>query len=75
MLVTGIEAVVGGCLWLMWFGFLLQEVGCDMMLGSKMKVDKCHECGGDGLSCKTHDGYLDTHTLKSGEQLTRSYAN
>ncbi|XP_015037150.2 papilin isoform X5 [Drosophila pseudoobscura] len=33
-------------------------VGCDMMLGSDAKEDKCRKCGGDGSTCKTiHNTY------------------
>lgn len=30
-----------------------QPVGCDMMLGSNAKEDKCRKCGGDGSTCRT----------------------
>ncbi|XP_017478128.1 PREDICTED: papilin isoform X5 [Rhagoletis zephyria] len=30
-----------------------QPVGCDMMLGSNAKEDKCRKCGGDGSTCHT----------------------
>ncbi|KAH8381906.1 hypothetical protein KR009_000904, partial [Drosophila setifemur] len=36
-------------------------VGCDMMLGSDAKEDKCRKCGGDGSTCKT---IRNTHTTK-----------
>ncbi|XP_023211883.1 papilin-like isoform X2 [Centruroides sculpturatus] len=41
-------------------------VGCDMMLGSESKEDKCRECGGDGLSCKTVEGLFDLDNLQVG---------
>ncbi|XP_021914572.1 papilin-like [Zootermopsis nevadensis] len=34
-------------------------VGCDMMLGSTAREDKCRECGGDGSSCNTVRGLLE----------------
>jgi hypothetical protein len=37
----------------------LQPVGCDMMLGSSAREDKCRECGGDGSSCNTVRGILE----------------
>jgi hypothetical protein len=37
----------------------LQPVGCDMMLGSSAREDKCRECGGDGSSCNTVQGILE----------------
>ncbi|XP_039277777.1 ADAMTS-like protein 1 isoform X2 [Nilaparvata lugens] len=29
-----------------------QRVGCDLMIGSQLKVDECGVCGGDGSSCQ-----------------------
>ncbi|XP_050091776.1 papilin-like [Anopheles aquasalis] len=43
-----------------------QPVGCDMMLGSQAKEDKCRVCRGDGSSCKTVNGLLDQTDLKKG---------
>ncbi|XP_023705293.1 papilin isoform X5 [Cryptotermes secundus] len=34
-------------------------VGCDMMLGSSAREDRCRECGGDGSSCNTVRGILE----------------
>lgn len=39
--------------------YCLQPVGCDMMLGSSAREDKCRECGGDGSSCNTIQGLLE----------------
>ncbi|XP_055949336.1 papilin-like [Argiope bruennichi] len=41
-------------------------VGCDMMLGSDVKEDKCQECGGDGSNCKTIEGVFDLKNLQVG---------
>ncbi|GIX76837.1 papilin, partial [Caerostris extrusa] len=41
-------------------------VGCDMMLGSDIKEDKCQECGGDGSNCKTIEGVFDLKNLQVG---------
>ncbi|GLH10987.1 Papilin [Gryllus bimaculatus] len=41
-------------------------VGCDMMLGSSAKEDKCRECRGDGSSCRTIQGILEMDDLKVG---------
>lgn len=30
---------------------MLQRVGCDLEIGSSLKVDECGVCGGDGSSC------------------------
>ncbi|XP_059610565.1 papilin isoform X4 [Phlebotomus argentipes] len=43
-----------------------QPVGCDMMLGSDAKEDKCRKCDGDGSSCKTVSGVLDMNNLQVG---------
>ncbi|XP_055695924.1 papilin isoform X3 [Lutzomyia longipalpis] len=43
-----------------------QPVGCDMMLGSNAKEDKCRKCEGDGSSCKTVSGILDMNNLQVG---------
>ncbi|KAH8295400.1 hypothetical protein KR018_010895, partial [Drosophila ironensis] len=41
-------------------------VGCDMMLGSDAKEDKCRKCGGDGSTCKTIRNTLVTKDLAPG---------
>ncbi|XP_055525400.1 papilin isoform X2 [Wyeomyia smithii] len=43
-----------------------QAVGCDMMLGSNAKEDKCRICQGDGSGCKTASGLLDANNLQVG---------
>ncbi|XP_053682403.1 papilin [Sabethes cyaneus] len=43
-----------------------QAVGCDMMLGSNAKEDKCRICQGDGSGCKTATGLLDASNLQVG---------
>ncbi|XP_055847561.1 papilin isoform X3 [Episyrphus balteatus] len=43
-----------------------QPVGCDMMLGSNAREDKCRKCAGDGSSCKTISGSFDTNDLAAG---------
>jgi hypothetical protein len=49
----------------------LQPVGCDMMLGSSAREDKCRECGGDGSSCNTVRGILEmTDDLQVGMSCT-----
>lgn len=44
-----------------------QPVGCDMMLGSAAKEDKCRNCAGDGATCKTVSGVLDMNNLQVGK--------
>ncbi|CAB3248675.1 unnamed protein product [Arctia plantaginis] len=43
-----------------------QMVGCDMMLGSNAREDKCRECRGNGSNCITTAGLLDTQDLIKG---------
>nr|XP_028569456.1 A disintegrin and metalloproteinase with thrombospondin motifs 10 isoform X2 [Podarcis muralis] len=42
-----------------------KHVGCDRILGSDTKEDKCRVCGGDGSSCETIEG-LFNHSLPDG---------
>lgn len=46
--------------WRVWtkkvFIFLLQKLGCDLILNSTAKEDKCRVCNGIGENCKTHKG-------------------
>lgn len=43
-----------------------KPVGCDMILGSEAKEDKCRECGGDGSTCDTLEGVFDHDSMKVG---------
>ncbi|CAH1637578.1 unnamed protein product [Spodoptera littoralis] len=43
-----------------------QHVGCDMMLGSSAREDKCRECRGNGTTCHTMEGILDSQDLLTG---------
>ncbi|CAH2045947.1 unnamed protein product, partial [Iphiclides podalirius] len=43
-----------------------QAVGCDMMLGSNAREDKCRECRGNGTNCHTVAGVIDTTDLRKG---------
>lgn len=42
------------------FFFLLKQAGCDHVLNSKARRDKCGVCGGDNSSCKTVAGTFNT---------------
>lgn len=55
--------------------FVVQHVGCDMLLGSDAREDACRECGGDGSDCNTVTGVFDTDDLQVGElfSLINSY--
>ena len=39
-------------------GGVFQPVGCDNVLGSGARYDKCRVCGGDGSSCRTVVGRI-----------------
>ncbi|XP_004530678.1 papilin isoform X3 [Ceratitis capitata] len=43
-----------------------QPVGCDMMLGSNAKEDKCRKCGGDGSTCHTIANHFAANNFQSG---------
>lgn len=43
-----------------------QPVGCDMMLGSEAREDKCRKCGGDGSTCKTVADKFTINNLSGG---------
>lgn len=45
---------------------LCQAVGCDNMLESAKKEDKCLQCGGDGSSCYGVKGTFDVPSLPKG---------
>lgn len=43
------------------------ELGCDRILGSGTREDKCRVCGGDGSTCRTVEGVYDqTNGMQSG---------
>lgn len=44
----------------------LQHVGCDRVLGSDSKEDKCRVCGGDGSSCETIEGIFNQSLPEGG---------
>ncbi|XP_065171313.1 papilin-like isoform X3 [Atheta coriaria] len=43
-----------------------QPVGCDHMLGSNAREDKCRVCDGDGSSCNTVSNTIDLQDLQVG---------
>lgn len=48
--------------------FFLQHVGCDRVLGSDAKEDKCRVCGGDGSSCETIEGVFNQSLPEGGRE-------
>lgn len=47
-----------------------QHVGCDRVLGSDSKEDKCRVCGGDGSSCETIEGVFNQSLPEGGREQT-----
>ncbi|XP_077187653.1 A disintegrin and metalloproteinase with thrombospondin motifs 10 isoform X1 [Paroedura picta] len=43
-----------------------KHVGCDRVLGSDTKEDKCRVCGGDGSSCETIEGVFNQSLPEGG---------
>uniref|UniRef100_A0A8C8ANP3 ADAM metallopeptidase with thrombospondin type 1 motif 10 n=1 Tax=Otus sunia TaxID=257818 RepID=A0A8C8ANP3_9STRI len=43
-----------------------KHVGCDRVLGSDSKEDKCRVCGGDGSSCETVEGVFNQSLPEGG---------
>lgn len=62
---------LSGIIWLL-PTIVFQAVGCDLMLGSPAREDKCRTCSGNGTSCKTIDGVLTMNDLQVGELLSIS---
>lgn len=52
--------------WLIPCCSFLQHVGCDRVLGSDSKEDKCRVCGGDGSSCETIEGVFNQSLPEGG---------
>ncbi|XP_013921399.1 PREDICTED: A disintegrin and metalloproteinase with thrombospondin motifs 10-like [Thamnophis sirtalis] len=51
-----------------------KHVGCDRILGSDTKEDKCRVCGGDGTTCETIEGIFN-HSLPDGAFGASVHAN
>ncbi|XP_004717396.1 A disintegrin and metalloproteinase with thrombospondin motifs 10 [Echinops telfairi] len=43
-----------------------KHVGCDRVLGSDLREDKCRVCGGDGSACETIEGVFNLALLGAG---------
>ncbi|XP_047633143.1 A disintegrin and metalloproteinase with thrombospondin motifs 10 isoform X5 [Phacochoerus africanus] len=43
-----------------------KHVGCDRVLGSDVREDKCRVCGGDGSACETIEGVFSPALLGAG---------
>ncbi|KAF5929416.1 hypothetical protein HPG69_013713 [Diceros bicornis minor] len=45
-----------------------KHVGCDRVLGSDVREDKCRVCGGDGSACETIEGVFSAALPGAGER-------
>lgn len=52
--------------------FSLQHVGCDRILGSDVREDRCRICGGDGSSCVSVEGLFNNSLPEGGTWLNGS---
>uniref|UniRef100_A0A3B1JGL4 ADAM metallopeptidase with thrombospondin type 1 motif 8 n=1 Tax=Astyanax mexicanus TaxID=7994 RepID=A0A3B1JGL4_ASTMX len=46
------------------------KAGCDQVIGSNMRLDKCGVCGGDGTSCRKISGSLNKATFGYNDVVT-----
>lgn len=44
-----------------------QHVGCDNILGSDAREDRCRVCGGDGSTCDAIEGFFNDSLPRGGE--------
>ncbi|MGH0184087.1 UNVERIFIED_CONTAM: hypothetical protein FKN15_014047, partial [Acipenser sinensis] len=52
--------------WKPYTGELSTHVGCDNILGSDAKEDRCRICGGDGSTCETIEGLFNDSLPRGG---------
>lgn len=46
-----------------------QHVGCDNILGSDAKEDRCRVCGGDGSTCEGIEGFFNDSLPRGGMHI------
>ena len=46
-----------------------QHVGCDNILGSDAKEDRCRVCGGDGSTCEATEGFFNDSLPRGGMHI------
>lgn len=46
-----------------------QHVGCDNILGSDAKEDRCRVCGGDGSTCEAIEGFFNDSLPRGGMHI------
>lgn len=49
-----------------------QHVGCDNILGSDAREDRCRVCGGDGSTCDAIEGFFNDSLPRGGECVERT---
>lgn len=47
-----------------------QHVGCDNILGSDAKEDRCRVCGGDGSTCEAIEGFFNGSLPRGGMYMS-----
>ncbi len=47
-----------------------QHVGCDNILSSDAKEDRCRVCGGDGSTCEVTEGLFNDSLPRGGQEVT-----
>lgn len=52
-------------LWIVYSSGFTQTLGCDGIIGSGKRVDRCGECGGDNTGCKIISGIFTKKTNKA----------
>lgn len=51
--------------------YILKHVGCDNILGSDAKEDRCRVCGGDGSTCETTEGLFNNSLPRGGKKTPK----
>lgn len=49
-----------------------QHVGCDNILGSDAREDRCRVCGGDGSTCDAVEGFFNDSLPRGGERVKKT---
>jgi len=53
----------------------MQHVGCDRILGSDVREDRCRICGGDGSSCQVIEGVFNDSLSEGGTECVHFSLN
>lgn len=47
-------------------------MGCDNILGSDAREDRCRVCGGDGSTCDAIEGFFNDSLPRGGERVEKT---